>query len=88
MNNSLENNDETLEFPLRFSKICLLNIRDDNAFIAPLAIETALHVLALPDKTLNEKLPFYFYNYFILDQDSIPSLPEEFNVRLISSLFD
>lgn len=78
-----------MEFPLRFSKICLLNIRDDNAFISPLAIETAFHVLASSSNqtlsnTLNENLPLYFYNYFVFDQDSIQS----FDVRIISEFFD
>ncbi len=61
------------------SKICLLSIRDDNTFISPLAIEVAFHALSFPDKELIEKLPFDFYNYFILDQ----SLPEHLNVRNI-----
>jgi hypothetical protein len=64
------NNDDTLEFPLKLSKICLLNIRDDNAFISPFAIESAFH--PLPPITYNQ-FPFYFYNYFILDKESIKS---------------
>ena len=80
-----EGSDETLEFPLRLSKICLLSIRDDNTFICPSAIEAAFHALVYADEQsiyqLTKKFPLYFYNYFILDENSISSLSEDFHVR-------
>ena len=63
---------------MRLSKTCLLNIRNDNAFISPIAIETAFHALLYTEKKLINKLnktyPFDFYNYFIIDKDFTESI--------------
>ncbi|CAF4672884.1 unnamed protein product, partial [Rotaria sp. Silwood1] len=79
----IENNDDILEFPLRLSKTCLLSIRDDNTFISPIAIEAAFHALSFSNKQStkksSKKLPVPFYNYFILNQDSINNFHENLN---------
>jgi len=62
------------------SKTCLLNIRDDNAFISPEAIDEALRILS--NKSLeysHTKLPIYFHNYFIIDQEFVNNFPEYLN---------
>ncbi|CAF4561489.1 unnamed protein product [Rotaria sp. Silwood1] len=60
-----------------------LAIRDDNTFISPIAIEAAFHALSFSNKQStkksSKKLPVPFYNYFILNQDSINNFHENLN---------
>ncbi|CAF1360061.1 unnamed protein product [Adineta steineri] len=74
----IDNHDDVLEFPLRLSKLCLSNIRDDSACISPVAIEAAFHALSFPNKS-NKNMPIAYYNYFIINKDSIKSLRKDLN---------
>lgn len=70
----MENHDDRLEFPLRLSKTCLLNIRDDNTLISPIAIQAAFHALLFNEthveKDFVKNCPLNFYNYVILSENS------------------
>ncbi|UJR33391.1 hypothetical protein I4U23_020839 [Adineta vaga] len=71
------------DIPTRLSKQCLLTLRDDNALLCPIAIEIAFQSITFSDKTLINKLKknisFQFYNYFLLNQNSIESFDNDFN---------
>ncbi|CAF0729131.1 unnamed protein product [Adineta ricciae] len=68
---------------IELSKQCLLTQRDENAFICLVAVEAAFEALTLSSKTLNNKLnqnkSFQFYNYFLLNQNSIESFDYDLN---------
>ena len=76
--------DNKLELCVQLSQLCLLNIRDDNMFISPLAIQSIFDSLLLKNdesnKNLNQQIPFHFYNYLILNQSLIKSFDENRNV--------
>lgn len=70
------------QFPFRLSQIALRNIRDENAFLSPLAIEKtfeALKFIATRPTIPNEKnifernFPFFFQNFLLIDRDSTTS---------------
>ena len=67
-------------------------MRDENIFISPYAIQTAFHTLSLLNNTklndnLHKKVPFYFYNYFILGKDLVQPLRENLNVGEKNAIF-
>lgn len=82
-----EHADDTLDFPIRLSKLSLSNIRDDNALVSPLAIEAALRALSLiPNDSrrnvLVQKSPLSFYNYVILNKHAVQTLREGLQVHV------